>query len=95
MVGLVRSPVMTTLMQVASRIVLTWGIANAVPVAQNHYFLTSMVRLRTQFAIFSFSLTQHIFKVAAWGVTEVIRYSFYALNTLNGKAPYFLTWLRY
>jgi len=75
MVGLVRSPVMTTLMQVASRIVLTWGIANAVPVAQNHYFLTSMV--------------------AAWGVTEVIRYSFYALNTLNGKAPYFLTWLRY
>lgn len=34
-------------------------------------------------------------QVAAWGITEVIRYSYYALNTLNGKAPYVLLWLRY
>ncbi len=42
--GVVRSPLMTTLMQVASRLLLTWGIANIAPIAQNHYFLASMVR---------------------------------------------------
>ncbi|ELR23688.1 tyrosine phosphatase, putative [Acanthamoeba castellanii str. Neff] len=73
--GVVRSPLMTTLMQVASRLLLTWGIANIAPIAQNHYFLASMV--------------------AAWGITEIIRYSYYAFNTLNGHAPYFLLWLRY
>ncbi|CAG9863277.1 unnamed protein product [Phyllotreta striolata] len=30
----------------------------------------------------------------AWSVTEIIRYSMYALSLL-GQAPYFLTWLRY
>ena len=30
----------------------------------------------------------------AWGVTEVIRYAFYATKELN-CTPYFLTWLRY
>jgi len=30
----------------------------------------------------------------AWSVTEVIRYSFYALNLINA-VPYFLTWCRY
>jgi hypothetical protein len=33
-------------------------------------------------------------QVAAWGITEIIRYSYYAFNTLNGHAPYFLLWLR-
>jgi len=73
--GVVRSPFTTTLMQVASRLLLTWGIANVSPVAQNHFLLASMV--------------------AAWGITEIIRYSYYAFNTLNGKAPYFLLYLRY
>lgn len=32
--------------------------------------------------------------LVAWSVTEVIRYSFFAL-TLSGAQPRFLTWLRY
>jgi len=32
--------------------------------------------------------------VIAWSVTEVIRYSFYALSLLN-RPPYFLLWARY
>lgn len=31
----------------------------------------------------------------AWSVTEVIRYSYFALNLLYGKVPSWLTWLRY
>jgi very-long-chain (3R)-3-hydroxyacyl-CoA dehydratase len=73
--GLVRSPLMTTIMQVASRLVLVWGIVNVVPTAQNHPLLASMV--------------------GAWGVTEVIRYSYYALNIALGEAPYIVLWLRY
>ena len=32
--------------------------------------------------------------VAAWSISEVIRYLYYAWN-LIGKAPAFITWLRY
>jgi Protein tyrosine phosphatase-like protein, PTPLA len=31
----------------------------------------------------------------AWGITEVIRYSFYALKELSGAAPHAVLWLRY
>jgi hypothetical protein len=30
----------------------------------------------------------------AWSITEVIRYSFYALNLINA-VPYLLIWMRY
>ena len=30
----------------------------------------------------------------AWSITEVIRYSFYALSLFN-SVPYFIIWLRY
>ena len=32
--------------------------------------------------------------LTAWGVTEMIRYAFYALNELDA-VPYFLKWLRF
>ena len=31
----------------------------------------------------------------AWSTTEVIRYSYFAVNLTNGKVPAFLIWLRY
>ena len=31
----------------------------------------------------------------AWSTTEVIRYSYFALNLQNGRVPEWLTWLRY
>ncbi|KAL6076165.1 Very-long-chain (3R)-3-hydroxyacyl-CoA dehydratase [Balamuthia mandrillaris] len=74
MLGIVRTPVATTLIQVTSRVFLVWGIAQWVPTAQNHLMLAIMV--------------------ASWSVTEVVRYLFYALNTV-GRVPYFLLWLRY
>ncbi|KAJ1352583.1 Very-long-chain (3R)-3-hydroxyacyl-CoA dehydratase hpo-8 [Parelaphostrongylus tenuis] len=32
--------------------------------------------------------------LVAWSITEVVRYSFYALGLFNA-VPYFLTWIRY
>lgn len=33
--------------------------------------------------------------ILSWGITEVIRYSFFALKEIFGSAPRFLLWLRY
>lgn len=34
------------------------------------------------------------FILSSWSIAEVLRYSYYALSTIN-KVPYFLTWCRY
>ncbi|CAM1505310.1 Fc.00g109470.m01.CDS01 [Cosmosporella sp. VM-42] len=72
--GVVRSPVLTTIMQVSSRFLLVWGIVDIFPYLAFSPFYTSML--------------------VAWSITEVIRYSFFAL-TLSGLQPRALTWLRY
>lgn len=74
--GLVRSPIMTTVMQISSRLLLTWGVVDLFPDCAQSLAFSTMV--------------------LAWSVTEVIRYSYYALNIRNnGYVPKFLTWLRY
>lgn len=50
-----------------------------------------LVLLATPTAPLSVGLPLALF---AWSVTEVIRYSFYALNII-GSVPYFLIWCRY
>lgn len=73
--GVVRAPLLTTLMQVASRFLLVWGVLFLYPY------------LAVQAPTYSSMLI-------AWSVTEVIRYSYFAL-TLSGLTPKVLTWLRY
>jgi very-long-chain (3R)-3-hydroxyacyl-CoA dehydratase len=72
--GIVRAPLFTTLMQVASRFLLVWGIVHPFPYLAQSPVYSSML--------------------FAWSVTEVIRYSYFAL-TLSGWQPAALTWLRY
>ncbi|KAL7959970.1 tyrosine phosphatase-like protein [Trichoderma compactum] len=73
--GVVRAPLFTTLMQVASRFLLVWGVLFLYP------YLA--VELPTYGSM-----------LIAWSVTEVIRYSYFALS-LAGFTPRILTWLRY
>eukprot|EP00892_Ulva_mutabilis_P006874 jgi/Ulvmu1/4559/UM002_0287.1 len=87
-VGLVRSPVFTTAQQVASRIFIVWGILAATPDAVKFGSIALFRLGGISFGLDLFSL------MLAWSVTEVIRYSFYALKEV-GSAPAFLTWLRY
>jgi very-long-chain (3R)-3-hydroxyacyl-CoA dehydratase len=65
---------MTTTIQVFSRIFLTWGVVQLFP---------NSVRDCPAYPVM----------IAAWSITEVIRYSFYAWNLLD-DVPYFLLWLR-
>ncbi|KAG0231344.1 hypothetical protein BGW41_002210 [Actinomortierella wolfii] len=76
LIGFVKSPVGTTAMQVASRLLLVWGICWLFPLPEvrNYWAFTTMT--------------------IAWSVTEIIRYSYYALN-LVGVQPSFLVWCRY
>ncbi|KAL6858389.1 tyrosine phosphatase-like protein [Trichoderma novae-zelandiae] len=73
--GIVRAPLLTTLMQVSSRFLLVWGVLHLYPY------------LAIESPTYSSMLI-------AWSVTEVIRYSYFALS-LSGFTPRALTWLRY
>lgn len=73
--GLVPSPLLTTMIQVASRLVLVWGIDYLFPHITPHS------------AAFASMVT-------AWSITEILRYSYYAIN-LQGDVPKLLMWLRY
>ena len=72
--GIVRAPVVTTFLQVWSRLFVVWGIVDMYPhVARSPAYSSMLV---------------------AYGCTEVIRYSYFALS-LSGYVPEILNWLRY
>ncbi|KAJ3412887.1 hypothetical protein HDV05_008751 [Chytridiales sp. JEL 0842] len=73
----VPSPLLTTTMQVFSRLTLVWFIVNEHPFPQ----------VTTSWA--------YTTMVVAWGVTESIRYLYYALNLVGVKDVYALVWCRY
>lgn len=74
MIGLVKSPWFTALMQVFSRVWTLWAVMDVAPPSQKSIFL--------------------VLAVTSWGLVEVPRYLFYALNLLNA-VPYPVFWLRY
>ena len=77
LVGIVRSPVFTTFVQVLSRLIVLWGAVEiGCKDVTSSWFFSQMV--------------------VAWSLSEVIRYSFYALNLIDKDAvPRALTWVRY
>ena len=83
LVRLVRAPVFTTAMQVASRLLLVWGIMAP--------FSGDIVGSKsTQLGDYAY-----LGCVGAWGITEVIRYGFFAITLSGNSVPAWWTWLRY
>ena len=71
--GIVSSSVMTTLMQVSSRVFIVWAVLELTPgVAENLGLLLVCY---------------------AWGITEVIRYSYYFFALVDA-VPYPIKWCR-
>jgi very-long-chain (3R)-3-hydroxyacyl-CoA dehydratase len=85
--GFVRSPVATTITQVFSRIFVTWFILNKVPSVRYFNLYPNETTFQSRASIGVPML------LIAWSVTEVIRYSFYALNLINA-VPHVLVWCR-
>ncbi|KXZ56690.1 hypothetical protein GPECTOR_1g621 [Gonium pectorale] len=89
-VGLVRSPVMITGMQVASRLWVLWGIINP------EQALTTGGAVSLGAKVGGVPLQLNLATLlAAWSITEVVRYSFFAIKEISGSVPYPLLWLRY
>ncbi|PYI34649.1 PTPLA-domain-containing protein [Aspergillus indologenus CBS 114.80] len=82
--GLVRAPVATTALQVASRILLVWGIL--APFQGRIVGATA----RTQPGDYAF-----LGCLTAWGVTECIRYGFFVGQVSGLGVPAGWAWLRY
>ncbi|KAG2499318.1 hypothetical protein HYH03_002896 [Edaphochlamys debaryana] len=93
--GVVRSPVMITGMQVFSRLWVVWGIINLAPAATAQgsvpLGLPPTVTLPSGQAL-GLSLASLLL---AWSVTEVVRYGFFAIKEVSSSVPYPLLWLRY
>lgn len=88
--GLVRSPVMITATQVASRIWILWGI---IVIAPTYTTSRALVLLDVPGPLPTLSLSLATL-LTAWCFSEIIRYSFFAFKEA-GLQPYFLLWLRY
>ncbi|EFN57865.1 hypothetical protein CHLNCDRAFT_143333 [Chlorella variabilis] len=86
-VGLVRSPVLITATQVASRLFVLWGVVDLVPEAHRRPLVLAQWG-QTYLELSLLSL------LVAWCCSEIIRYSFFAFKEL-GMQPYVLLWLRY
>lgn len=87
-VGLVRSPLAITALQVASRLWIVWGII--VPVQRDT--ISSAVKI-TKVGDVSLELNL-LTLIVAWSLSELIRYSFFAMKEM-GSVPYLSLWLRY
>ncbi len=89
--GIVRASPLTTAMQVASRILLVWGVVGQYPqiVATTNTFGRTVAGKNGGPIAFAGILI-------AWSVTEYIRYGYFVYREgINSRVPSWLTWLRY
>ncbi len=91
LVGLVRASPLTTAMQVASRILVVWGVLHLYPqivVSTNAFGRPGPGMPGGAYAFAGC--------VMAWGITEIIRYGFFVYKEgVSAVIPSWLTWLRY
>lgn len=109
LIGVVRAPVITTAMQVASRFVVVWGIMYAFRegselydgVLSKYFPDIPFVRQFTSQGLMGVPGKTQYGDLAffgcmfAWGITECIRYGFFVLQLGGLSVPGWWQWLRY
>ncbi|KAK2734949.1 hypothetical protein FQN55_002346 [Onygenales sp. PD_40] len=91
--GLVRASVVTTVMQVASRILVVWGVLYLF--AGQGLFGTTGGAGAGAGGEVKVGDWAFVGCVSAWGITECIRYGFFALQVMGAGVPGWMSWLRY
>ncbi|KAI5862290.1 tyrosine phosphatase-like protein [Durotheca rogersii] len=91
LLGIVRAPLFTTFMQVFSRYAIVWGVTG---------LFSGLARGEVARSGDLYSAVAYSAMLSAWGATEVIRYSFFALSLgapilAAGPLGRALHWLRY
>lgn len=95
LLGIVRASPLTTAMQVASRLLLVWGVVGPFP---EIVVRSRLLGVRIQnYAGAKGGAYAYAGILLAWGITECIRYGFFVWKEGlgNGRVPKWLTWLRY
>ena len=91
LVGLVRASPLTTGMQVASRLLLVWGVLDKYPALVSTTDTWGRVAKGMAGADYAFTGM-----VLAWSITEVIRYGYFVYTLgVSPRVPGWLIWLRY
>lgn len=90
LLGIVRAPVTTTAMQVASRLLLVWGVMYPFHERGDGLGIVGGDGDGSKIGNLAF-----LGCLSAWGITECIRYGFFALQVLGTGVPGWWTWLRY
>ncbi|KAI9869963.1 MAG: hypothetical protein M1823_008891, partial [Watsoniomyces obsoletus] len=81
----------TTAMQVASRILVVWGVLHMYPEIVVSRNVLGRPSAAPGGGIYAFSGI-----LTAWGITEIIRYGFFVYKEgISPRIPSWLTWLRY
>ncbi|KAL4792094.1 tyrosine phosphatase-like protein [Aspergillus venezuelensis] len=93
LIRIVRAPVITTAMQVASRIFVVWGVL--------YPFQGDLIGSGKLFGLIGdgdqIAELAYLGCLLAWGITEVIRYGFFTMQVNGGveTVPSWWQWLRY
>ena len=94
LVGIVRASPLTTLLQIASRLFLVWGVVGLFPeVVANKRIFGDRVQHYPGAPGGSLAYAGILM---AWGITECVRYSFFVWKEClgNDRVPSWLIWLR-
>ena len=90
-IGLVRASPVTTAMQVASRVLIVWGILGLYPQIVTTTNVWGRSEPGPDGGPVAFAGI-----ILAWGTTEMIRYGFFVWKEgVDQRTPSWLTWLRY
>ncbi|KKK15118.1 hypothetical protein P175DRAFT_0470051 [Aspergillus ochraceoroseus IBT 24754] len=90
LLGIVRAPFLTTAMQVASRLFVVWGVLFLFHEQGDGRGVVGGPTSDAKFGDYAF-----LGCLAAWGVTEMIRYGFFVLQVWGSGVPAWWNWLRY
>ncbi|EKX48663.1 hypothetical protein GUITHDRAFT_105298 [Guillardia theta CCMP2712] len=99
LLGLVRSPVSRTFVQVTSRLLTVWASMDPLytypytpfPKGKGCNYSIDVVECSEEWNYYIGAMT-----LIAWSFAEIIRYSFYGINTVSPKSvPFVLVWFRY
>jgi very-long-chain (3R)-3-hydroxyacyl-CoA dehydratase len=100
LLGLVRAPLMTTSMQVASRLLVVWGVLGLFPQVVVGRSVGGIGKVRMEgVGKGKYGDLAECGALIAWGVTECVRYGFFVAQLWGGdgkgRVPGWLSWARY
>ncbi|KAH8704122.1 putative phosphatase-like protein [Talaromyces proteolyticus] len=96
LIGLVRAPVVTTAMQVASRFLVVWGVMFTFHEGAEYVAsVPSGAGILGNEGVTQYGDYAFLGCMFAWGITECIRYGFFAMQLAGVGVPGFWLWLRY